>query len=327
MTDSLWIPAGGLVSGLALLAWSAERFVEGAAAVARNLDVSPLLVGLLVVGFGTSAPEIVVSAIAALDGRPDIAIGNAVGSNIVNVGLVLGVAALIRPLFAHSGLLRRELPYTLGAAVLALVLLSDGVLSRTDAMVLLVTFVAMGLWMLGQDDHDRAGIEDAMSAEFAAEMPPPMSTERAATWLVAGLLLMVIASRVLVWGAEAIAHAFGISDLIIGLTVVALGTSLPELATAISAARKGHSDIVIGNVLGSNMVNILAVIGVAGLIHPGAFEARVLTRDFPAMLVFTVALFLMAFSFRGHGRIDRLEGALLIAALIGYLGLLYADGG
>ena len=311
---------GGLVLGLALLVPAAGRFVEGAAATARILGISPLVVGLIIIGPGTSSPEILVSAIAAWDGHSGLAIGNAVGSNIVNIALVLGVAALVRPLSVHSSLLRRELPIPLLAALFALMLLLDGTLDRLDGIVLLTGFAVLvyGTLRLALRDRDQANA-DPMLTEYSAEMPPVMSTGRAMFWMCAGLTLLLVSARVLEWSAVRIAEFWGMSDLVIGLTIVSIGTGLPELATAISAVRKGEHDIAIGNVIGSNTFNILAVMGIAGTIQPGSFTPEVLTRDFPVMIGLTLALFAMVYGFRGEGNINRFEGMVLLISFVVYL--------
>jgi cation:H+ antiporter len=315
-----------VVVGLALLVWGADRFVDGAVAAARNLGVSPLVAGLILVGFGTSAPEMVVSAMAAWGGNTGISIGNAVGSNITNIALVIGAAALMRPLTIHSRLLRRELPILIAAMLVALAMLADGDLGRLDGLVLLCGFAMVVYWMLRAaraPGTAAAGDGDALAVEFAGELSAgSMSTARALAWTAAGLVVLLVSSRMLVWGAVEIAQLFGVSDLIIGLTVVAVGTSLPELAATVSAALKGEDDIAIGNVVGSNTFNILAVLGLPGLIGPGPFAPEVLSRDFPVMIALTVAFVAMAYGFRGEGRVNRIEGALLLGAFVGYLGWL-----
>lgn len=306
-----------ILGGFALLVWSADRFVEGAAATARHAGMPSLLIGMVIVGFGTSAPEMVVSAVAALEGNPDLALGNALGSNIVNTGLILGVTALIAPIAVHSKIVRRELPLLLAISLLAGALLWDGDLSRTEATGLLAGFFALIGWTIYEGLRYR---EDALAGDMDQELAShPMPLGTALFWLVAGLLLLIVSSRVLVWGAVSIAQAFGVSDLIIGLTIVALGTSLPELAASVIAARKGEHDIAIGNVVGSNMFNLLAVIGIAGVITPmSSIATEVLSRDWPTVLVLTLALFVMAFGFRGQGRINRVEGLLLLLGYLGY---------
>ena len=311
-----------IIGGFGLLVWGADRFVIGAAASARNLGVSPLLIGLTIVGFGTSAPEMLVSGMAAWSGNAGLGIGNAVGSNIANVGLILGLTALLVPLQVHSVTLRRELPMLLITALAALALLLDGSLDRVDGLVLMGGLVAMLAWVVHLGLSARRGV-DPMAAEFAAEIPADLSTGQALFWLLAGILVLLFASRLLVWGAVGVATWLGVSDLVIGLTIVALGTSLPELAASIASARKGEHDIAIGNVIGSNMFNLLAVLGMPALIQPGPVERAVLTRDFPVMIGLTLGLMLMARGFHQAGHISRLEGLVLVAVYCAYQTLLY----
>jgi len=317
----LWTSVLAVVAGFALLVWGADRFVTGAAATARNLGVSPIIIGLTIVGFGTSAPEMLVSAMAAWAGNPGIAVGNALGSNITNIGLVLGITALLTPLTVRSETLRREFPILFAIMLVTLLLMLDGELSRWDGIILLAGFGLMVYWMVGLGMRERAS--DPLAAEFAAEIPCDMTTGRALFWVAVGLATLLLSSRLLVWGAVNIAHAFGVPDLIIGLTIVAIGTSLPELAASVMGALKGEHDIAIGNVLGSNMFNLLAVLGLPGLISPLANPDGVLERDFPIMAGFTVALFAMAYGFRNPGRLTRVKGGALLLAFIGYLGLLF----
>jgi cation:H+ antiporter len=322
--DDLWIPLAGLALGLGLLAWGAERFVWGAAAGARALGVAPMVVGLVVVGFGTSAPELLVGAVAAWDGRTGLALGNAVGSNVANIGLILGAAALARPLAVRSEVLRRELPVPVAAMLTALLLLADGTLGRADAGLLLTAFLGLVVLTVRLGLRGRAAVPaDPIAREFRAELPPAARLRRALFWLVVGLVLLLVASRLLVWSAVEVAQWWGLSDLVIGLTVVAIGTSLPELAATVAAALKDQPDIAIGNVVGSNTFNTLAVIGVAGLVRPAPVDPVVLFRDFPVMVGLSLALFVMAYGFGGRpGRINRVEGALLLAAFAAYLALL-----
>ena len=306
-----------LLGGFVLLVWSADRFVEGAAVTAKYAGMPPLLIGMVIVGFGTSAPEMVVSAMAAMDGNPDLALGNALGSNIVNTGLILGVTALIAPIMVQSNIVRKELPLLLLIGLVFGYLIWNGSLTRFESALLLVGFFALVGWsiysaMKGKGD----ALEDEMEQELVTHT---MSKSRAIFWLVFGLIVLIISSRVLVWGAVNIAQAFGVSDLIIGLTIVALGTSLPELAASIIAVRKGEHDIAIGNVVGSNMFNILAVIGIAGSISPMTnLSAEVLSRDWLVMMGMTVMLLVMAYGFRRAGRINRFEGAGLLLAFVAY---------
>jgi len=302
--------------GLALLVWSADRFVEGAAATAKHLGMSPLLIGMVIMGFGTSAPELVVSVMSAIDGSPGIALGNAYGSNIANIALILGLTALIAPIAVHSQVIRRELPILLMVTAVAALQVYDGEITRLEAIVLLVLLVGLLGWNIYQG---RRGQVDALGGEVEQELVShPMPLKRALVWVGVGLALLVVSSRLLVWGAVDIAQFFGVSDLVIGLTVVAIGTSLPELASSIAAIRKNEHDMALGNVIGSNLFNTLAVVGLAGVIHPMAAEPAVFSRDMLVMGALTLALFLFAYGFRGPGRISRVEGALLLAAFVAY---------
>lgn len=307
-----------IVGGLGVLVWSAERFIDGASGTAAHFGMPPLVIGMVIVGFGTSAPEMVVSAFAALDGSPNLALGNALGSNIANVGLILGLTALIAPISVHSAIIRRELPLLLGIGAVVGVLLWSGSLTRIESALLLAGFLALIGWTLFSALRARG---DTLEAEVSQEMAEhPMPLRRAVFWLVVGLLLLIVSSRVLVWGAVTIAQTLGVSDLVIGLTIIAIGTSLPELAASLIAARKGEHDIAIGNIVGSNMFNLLAVIGIAGTITPiSVIPAEVMMRDWPMMMAGTVALFVMGYGFRGRqGRINRLEGGILLLTFIAY---------
>ena len=319
MINGLLFSSLAVIVGFVFLVWGADRFVHGAAATARNLGISPMIIGLTIVGIGTSAPEILVSAIAAWQGNPALGVGNALGSNITNIALVLGATALITPLLVKSETLRREYPVMFSIMLLALVLLIDGEMSRLDGWILMLGLGLMILWMVLQGlrrDHD------PMEAEYEQEIPR-ISTSRALLWLAVGMILLLGSSRALVWGAVNIAHALGISDLIIGLTVVAVGTSLPELAASVISALRKEPDIAIGNVIGSNMFNLLAVLGLPGVIMPHALEPELLSRDFPYMIGLSIALFAMAYGFKGDGRLNRWEGLLLLLAYFAYLGWLY----
>ncbi|MFX4227201.1 MAG: calcium/sodium antiporter [Porticoccaceae bacterium] len=305
-----------VIFGLALLVWSADRFVEGAAATARHFGMPSLLIGMVVVGFGTSAPEMVVSALAASQGNPGLALGNAYGSNITNIALILGITALISPIAVHSQVLRKELPILALVTVLAAWQLWDGAITRLDALVLLAVFAGVMGWTIWQGLQKTT---DALGQEIEQELDiHAMPVKRAVFWLVTGLVLLIISSRILVWGAVEIAHGFGVSDLIIGLTVVAIGTSLPELASSIIAARKGEHDIALGNIIGSNLFNTLAVVGIAGTIHPMAVGPEVFSRDMMVVAGLTLSLFVMGYGFRGAGRINRIEGAVLLSCYLGY---------
>lgn len=310
-----------VVVGLALLVWSADKFVDGASVTAKYAGMSPLLIGMVIIGFGTSAPEMVVSAIASIQGNPGLALGNAYGSNITNIGLVVGLVAVISPIRVQSRVLTKELPLLLAVTVLAGFQLLDSELSRIDAYLLLLVFFSIMGWMIMQG---RKHPSDSLEAEYQEEIDShPMSLSRALTWLAVGLIVLVISSRLLVWGAVIIAQSFGVSDLIIGLTVVAIGTSLPELASALAAIRKNEHELALGNVLGSGLFNTLAVVGIAAGIQPFAVDPEVLYRDWVVMALLTVVLLIMGVGLRGRqGRINRLEGSLLLLAYAGYTGYL-----
>ena len=304
-----------VLTGLAVLVWSADRFVGGAASVAHYFAMPPLLIGMVIVGFGTSAPEMLVSVLASLQNNPGIALGNAYGSNITNIALILGLTALISPIVVHSQILRKELPILAVVTAFAAWQLRDGILSRTDAFVLLGIFAALMIWAVRESLGKKSDtLADDMEAALASSMP----IKKAVFWLVTGLLLLIASSRALVWGAVEIARSFGVSDLLIGLTIVAVGTSLPELASSVVAARKNEHDIALGNIIGSNLFNTLAVVGMAGSISPMAVGFEVLHRDVLVMGLLTLSLFVLGYAFRRPGRINRVEGALLLAAYIGY---------
>ena len=314
---------GAIIAGLILLVWSADKFVEGSATTASHFGTPPLLIGMVVVGFGTSAPEMAVSALAASQGNPGLALGNAYGSNITNIALILGITALLAPIAVHSQVMRKELPILILVTGFAGWQLWDGDLSRMDAIGLMLAFVVLIGWSIYQGLRQP---DDALATEMTEEVNA-MPVRKAILWLVVGLLLLIISSRILVWGAVDLATTFGISDLVIGLTIVAVGTSLPELASSIIAARKGEHDLALGNILGSNLFNTLAVVGIAGLIAPMPVAPEVLTRDFPVMAALTLVLFAMCYGFRGPGRINRFEGSALLLAFVAYTVYLLAFSG
>lgn len=313
--------SAAILAGLLLMIWSADRFVEGSAATAHHYQVPPLIVGMVIVGFGTSAPEMVVSVMAASQGNPSLALGNAWGSNIGNIGLILGLTALLYPVMVQSVVLRKELPILLGVTVLAAVVMLDNDLSRSDATILLGAFALLMGWSIYQGMQQSP---DALADETAHELEVhAMPLRTALFWVAAGLLLLVISSRLLVWGAVSVAQALGVSDLVIGLTIVAVGTSLPELASCIAAAKKGEHDIALGNILGSNLFNTLAVVGLAALVAPTATDPALLWRDWPVMAGMTLLMFVMAMGWRGRqGQINRWEGGLLVLAYASYVGWL-----
>ncbi len=306
-----------VVFGLVLLVWSADRFIEGSAITARHFGMPPLLIGMVIIGFGTSAPEMVVSALAASQGNPGLALGNAYGSNITNIALILGITAIISPIIVSSQVLRKELPILTIVTAIAAWQIWDGEITRLDAFVLLGILAALMSWTIWQGMKKKT---DSLAGEVEQALEVrTMPVRIAAVWLVVGLVLLILSSRVLVWGAVEIAQGFGISDMIIGLTVVAIGTSLPELASSVIAARKGEHDIALGNIIGSNLFNTLAVVGVAGVIHPMTVGPEVFSRDMMVMAALTVSLFVLGYGVRNRQRrINRYEGAALLACYIGY---------
>jgi cation:H+ antiporter len=327
--------SAAVLAGIVVLAKSADVFVGGAAGVARHFGVSALLVGMLIVGFGTSAPEMLVSGLSAAQGAPGIALGNAWGSNVANIALILGVAAVVKPLAVRSRILRREIPVLLAATAVAGALVLDRTVSRLDAGLLLVAFAAFLVWSIVFGRRQVAGSTtenpvtadtatvDPLAAEFAAS-PATSSRDRglgrSLAELAVGLVFLLVGSRAVVWGAVGIAGSLGLSELVIGLTIVAVGTSLPELASSVAAARRGEDEIAVGNVIGSNLFNTAAVVGIAGLIQPIPLQAEALLRDYPVMLALTVLLLLVGFARRGRpGRITRAEGVLLLLLYTGYV--------
>ena len=304
-----------IIVGLLLLIWSADRFVDGAAATARHFGMPQLLIGIVIIGFGTSAPEMIVSALSALNGNPGIALGNAYGSNITNIGLILGLTALVLPLAVNSQVLKQELPILIFVTALSAFLIMDGDVLRLDAWILLgIFFIYMGwtIWT-GLSNRDDSLVHDVKEELQKQEY---MSLAKALMWVVIGLALLMGSSQLLVWGAVKIAHYFGVSDLVVGLTIVAVGTSLPELASSIAAARKNEVDLAVGNISGSNLFNTLAVVGLAGAISPMYVGQEVFTRDMPVMSTLTVLL--LVFGFGKKGQINRIKGLILLLAYIGY---------
>lgn len=300
-----------IIAGLVLLVWSADRFIEGAAATAKHLGMPSLLIGMVIIGFGTSAPELAVSAMAALDGNPGLALGNAYGSNITNIAVIVGVTAVIAPIAVHSQVIRKELPLLLVLTAIAGYQLIDGNLTRLDGWVLLGVFAAVMGWSIYQGIQGKG---DSLIGETDSELVAhPMPLKIAVMWLVVGLVLLLVSSRMLVWGAVFIAQSLGVSDLIIGLTIVAIGTSLPELASALAAVKKNEHDLILGNIVGSGIFNTLAVVGLAATIEPLAVDMEVLYRDWTLMTALTIGLLLMSFGLTGKSRtIGRPDGVLLL---------------
>jgi len=314
---------GAIIAGLVLLVWSADKFVEGAAATAKHLGMPALLIGMVIIGFGTSAPELAVSAMAASDGNPGLALGNGYGSNITNIALIVGLTAIIAPIAVHSQVIRKELPLLLVLTLIAGAQLLDGELSRLDGWVLLAVFAAVMGWSIYQGYQ---GKEDPLAGDTETEMiAHPMPLKSAIIWLVVGLVLLIASSRILVWGAVTIAQSLGISDLIIGLTIVAIGTSLPELASALAAVKKNEHDLILGNIPGSGIFNTLAVVGLAAVIEPLSVAPEVLYRDWTLMFGLTLALLVMGFGLTGWRKlISRVDGALLLLVYVGYTGYLFS---
>lgn len=305
-----------LIGGFILLVWGADRLVAGASALARNLGVSPLVIGLTIVAFGTSAPELVVSGVAAYRGNPGLAVGNAIGSNIANIGLILGLTAIVYPLRVESETLKREYPMLMLIMVGAFIMAADLVFNRTEGWLLLTGLAALVIWMVRYGL--RRGTDDPLAEEFEAEIPRDTPTGYAVLWLTVGLVVLPLSSSFLVDGAVYIARSLHVSEAVIGLTIIALGTSLPELAAALTSALRQEDDLAIGNVIGSNMFNVLGVLGIAAVVEPVAVDPLILKQDFPVMFVFTILLFFMAYGIKGPGRINRRSGLLLLSMFIGY---------
>jgi cation:H+ antiporter len=305
------LPLLAVLFGLIVLVISSDRFVDGAAATARYFGMPSLLIGMVIVGFGTSAPELVVSVLAAMQGSSGIAIGNAYGSNIANIALILGLTALLNPVQVSSKILRKELPILTFVTLLSVGLLLDLEFSSFDAAVLLLLLALLMVWTIFNGLKKEP---DALADDVDQAVPRPLTLKKSLLFLVFGLLFLILSSRILVWGAVEIAQLFGVSDLVIGLTIVAVGTSLPELASSILAAKKGEHDIAMGNVIGSNLFNSTAVVGVAGAIKPFTIDGLVLRRDMLVMTLLTISLFIIGYGFRKNrqGRVNRFEGTGLL---------------
>ncbi|MEM7433306.1 MAG: calcium/sodium antiporter [Pseudomonadota bacterium] len=305
-----------VVAGLVLLIWGADRFVHGAAASARNMGVAPLLIGLTIVAFATSAPEILVSIVASLRGDPGLAFGNAIGSNIANIGLVLGCVALVRPIELRSATLRREMSALLAVSLLTVSLFLDSFLSRVDGLVMLTGLIIVMIWLarLGL----RSAPSDPIQQDYEAEIPKDVAMPMAIFWLVLGLGTLLIGAHLLVDGSVEISRYLGVSEIVIGILLVAVGTSLPELAVSLVSALKGEYGLAIGNIVGSNIFNLLAVIGVAATIAPTAMEPSVLSLHIFVMVAFTLVLFAMTYDYDGKSELSRVEGFALLIAFISY---------
>ncbi len=317
MPDIL-LPILALLSGFVLLIWSADEFTENGAKIANIFKVSPLIIGLLIFGFGTSAPEMLVSGLAAMNGNTGLSIGNAIGSNIFNIALVLGISAIIVPIKVHEDILKKEWVFLMVATLCAGLLLWDGRLDVTDGLILLtllILFLAYTLREAKKNTHH----------EFDNLEQPIDKSQTKKTWimLIVGLIVLVSSAKLVVWGGVEVAKAYGISDLIIGLTVVALGTSLPELAVSIASVLKKQYEMVVGNVIGSNLFNTIAVLAIPGLIHPSDVPIEVLNRDYPIMLLLTVLLFIVSYKFGKKHVINRFEGVVLVSVFSLYMWQLF----
>jgi len=309
-----------IIGGFVLLIWSADRLVAGASSCAMHFGISPLVIGLVIIGFGTSAPEMVVSAVAAVQGNPGFAVGNALGSNITNVGLVLGVTAILYPLKVDSQTLRREIPVLFAIMLLAILLLSDLHLSLGDGLILLGGLALMLLWMTRLSMN--SGQSDLLMTELQEEIPTDLPLRKAVFWTLLGLILLPLSSTVLVDGATFVAQSLGVSDEIIGLTILAIGTSLPELAAALASAMKNEHELAVGNILGSNMFNLLGVLGIAATIAPLNVSPEIISRDSVTMFLLTGMLVLFAIRRHGSGVVQRYHGVALLAVYCGYVYIL-----
>lgn len=310
--------------GVALLAAGGEALIRGSLAAARRLGVSPLLSGLVIVGFGTSAPELVVSVDAALNQQPDIAIGNVVGSNIGNILLILGTCALITPLAVKPMALRRDAVTVVAASILFIVLVGGSALGPVDAAIFLVSLVAYLVWAYWSERLHTLPSAELHKAEAEELTALPKSVAWTVTILITGLLLLIAGSRVLLLGAIGIAEHFGVSEAVIGLTLVAVGTSLPELSISVIAALRRHADVAVGNVLGSNIFNLLGILGVSALLQPLPVHVRILQFDQWVMLGSSVLL--LVFLYTGR-RLSRLEGGILLFGYGVYVGLSFTSYG
>ncbi|MGE6480451.1 calcium/sodium antiporter [Psychrobacter namhaensis] len=319
----MWLAVIAILIGLAVLVWSADVFIDGATALAKKFSVPSFLIGVLILGIGTSAPEMVVSVLAALEGSPELALGNAYGSNIINIALVLGATVLISPIIIRKAIIKRDLPLLLLVTAIAAWQLRDGLLSLTDGIILLVLLaIVLGMQIvlsLREGYHEHEG--EVVVATDPDEVE--LSIARGLGSLFLGMSMLVISSRAIVWGAVELATLWGLSELIIGLTIVAVGTSLPELVSSLSAARKGEHDMALGNIIGSNIFNTLGVVGLAALITPITVNPIILSRDVLAMGLITLLLVaLCGFAFLTKRQFGRTSGATLLLFFVGYTGWL-----
>ena len=318
---------GILLVALIALAWSADKFVLGASSLARNLGVSPMIIGLTIVAMGSSAPEMMVATTASLQGNPDTAIGNAIGSNITNIALVLGITALLQPLTVSSQTIKREIPLILAVTALGYWLLIDNHFSFIEGVILMTGFAIyiIALLVITLQKTKGKPSDDPLIIAAEQDVPAAVDMKLSLLWLTVGIILLPLSSSFLVDSSIFIAKAFGISDLVIGLTIIAIGTSLPELAASVMSIIKKEDDLALGNIIGSNIFNILAVLPIAGLIAPGDIDPLAASRDAPYMLGVTLLLLILCFSRRrGAFRITRAKGALLLLSFVAYQVLLFS---
>ncbi|MFT4807127.1 MAG: cation:H+ antiporter [Paraglaciecola sp.] len=307
---------------LIVLSWGADRFVFGASVLAKNIGVSPMIIGLTIVAMGSSAPEIMVAATASFNGNTDTAVGNALGSNITNIALVLGLTALLKPLSIASSTLKKEMPVLLLVSLLAVYFLSDYLLLKVEGIILITLFFVVIGGLTWISFNMEKG--DPLQPETENEIPSGVSTSRAVVWIIVGMVLLPTSAYFMVDSAEVIARHFGLSELVIGLTIIAIGTSLPELAACIAGVLKNEDDLALGNIIGSNIFNILAVLAMPGLIAPGVVDENAATRDSYVMLGLTVLLIIFSFNLKGSRCINRMEGLCLITCFCAYQFLLFS---
>ena len=305
-----------VIASIILLVYSSDKFVDGAASIASHLNVSTLVIGITIIGFGTSAPEMLIASIASLEGKPELAIGNALGSNIANIALILGLTALFIPLTIHSKILKKELPVLIATTLIAGYLLFDSHLSTIDAIIMIAMLLGSLYWLTTQAKSQQT--LDPLNQEVEQEIPD-LSITRAWAYTLIGLIVLIASSKLFVWGAVGIAYFFGISDLVIGLTIIAIGTSLPELSASLAAAKKNKHDLVIGNVIGSNLFNTLGVLAIPGLLSPSIFSSSIIHRDLPTVIGLTLLLSIFLISFKNKTPvIGKFKALILIAIFVIY---------
>ncbi len=323
--DPYILPVLAILAGFALLIWSSDVFVDGAADLARHFGVSPIMVGMLVIGFGTSAPEMLVSGVAAFNGNPNMGIGNGIGSNITNITLVLGATALFYRLPVESRIVEKELPLLLVISIIAMATLYFGEFNLLDGLILLATLAFVLTWMIkaARTDTQTPPPNDPLIDNIQEHFPDTPHKKTAMLWTLIGLLLLLVSSQLLVWGASDIAVRLGVSDLVIGLTIVAIGTSLPELAATLVSAKKGETDLAIGNIVGSNFFNTLGVLALPAIISPNMPDTNAIYRDMPIALIMSLILLMFAWGCWQKRVIGFWKGAILLTLFFGYQFILF----